>query len=97
MIDRPFNNKLTTKEDCYNFIAELMWAEGYSCKKSDKVFIKEKQPASLRSSKCGYDKSTTTGTLFHKLKFGINKAFEMMHEIVKSKKWKNSIWLAEHF
>lgn len=50
------------------------------------MFIKRKQPASRRCSKCGLDESTTTGTLFHKLEFGIDKAFEMMYEIVTSKK-----------
>src|SRR5690606_18211710 len=39
----------------------------------------------------------TSGTLFHKLKFGIDKAFEMLYEIATSKKGANSIWLAEHF
>ncbi|NPD87062.1 IS1595 family transposase, partial [Lentimicrobium sp. L6] len=98
-IDRQtFKERFTTKEDCYNFLAELKWSEGYSCTRCDShLFIKGKQPASRRCSKCGYDESTTTGTLFHKLKFGIDKAFEMMYEIVTSKKGANSIWLAEHF
>ena len=98
-IDRQtFKDRFTTKEDCYNFLAELKWRDGYSCKRCEsQVYIKGKQPASRRCSKCGYDESTTTGTLFHKLKFGIDKAFEMLYEIVTSKKGANSIWLAEHF
>lgn len=31
------------------------------------------------------------------LKFGIDKAFEMLYEITTSKKAANSIWLAERF
>lgn len=61
------------------------------------AYIKGKQPASRRCSKCGYDESATTGTLFHKLKFGIDKALEMLYEVATSKKGANSIWLAEHF
>jgi len=98
-LDRQtFKDRFTTKDDCYNFLAELKWGEGYSCKRclSDQ-YIKGKQPASRRCTKCGYDESTTTGTLFHKLKFGVDKAFEMLYEIVTSKKGANSIWLAEHF
>ena len=60
-------------------------------------YIKGKQPSSRRCRQCGYDESTTSGTLFHKLKFGIDKAFEMLYEIATSKKGANSIWLAEHF
>ena len=36
-----------------------------------------KQPCNDRSGKCGYDDPTTVGTLFHKLKFDILKAFGM--------------------
>lgn len=44
-----------------------------------------------------YDESTTTDTLFHKLKFGIDKTFENLYEISTSKKGANSICLAERF
>jgi len=98
-LDRQvFKDRFPCKKDCYEFLAELKWADGYNCKRcpSD-TFIKGKQPASRRCSKCGFDESTTSGTLFHKLKFGIDKAFEMLYEIATSKKGANSIWLAEHF
>ena len=98
-LDRQsFKERFANKQACYEFLAELKWNDGYNCKRCEsQVYIKGKQPASRRCSKCGYDESTTTGTLFHKLKFGIDKAFEMLYEIVTSKKGANSIWLAEHF
>ena len=98
-LDRQaFKDRFTSKKECYEFLAEIKWSEGYKCKRcKSEEYIKGKQPASRRCSKCGYDESTTTGTLFHKLKFGIDKAFEMLYEISTSKKGANSIWLAEHF
>ena len=98
-LDRQsFKERFTTKKDCYDFLAALKWEEGYSCKRCKSIkYIKGKQPVSRRCSKCGYDESTTSGTLFHKLKFGIDKAFEMLYEITTSKKGANSIWLAERF
>ena len=39
--------------------------------------------------------SPTANTLFHKVKFGIENAFEMTYDISTSKKGANSIWLAE--
>lgn len=93
-----FKDRFITKDDCYEFLAELKWSDGYSCKRCQKnVFIKGKQPHSRRCSKCGYDESTTTATMFHKLKFGIDKAFEMLYKITTSEKGANSIWLAERF
>ena len=98
-LDRQmFTERFTTKQDCYGFLAELKWPDGYSCKRCrSSAYIKGKQPCSRRCSKCGYDESTTAGTLFHKLKFDIRKAFGMLYEIATSKKGANSIWLAERF
>ncbi len=98
-IDREtFKKRFERKKSCYEFLAELKWPDGYSCSRCEFTgFIKGKQPSSRRCKKCGYDESTTSGTLFHKLKFGIDKAFEMLYEITSSKKGANSIWLAEHF
>jgi transposase-like protein len=98
-LDRQvFKDRFFDKQACYEFLAELKWEDGYNCKRCGAhAYTKGKQPASRRCSKCGYDESTTTGTLFHKLKFGIDKALEMLYEIATSKKGANSIWLAEHF
>ena len=98
-LDRQtFKERFSNKQDCYEFLAEQKWQNGYNCLKcSSNQYIKGKQPASRRCSKCGFDESTTSNTLFHKLKFGIDKAFEMLYEITTSKKGANSIWLAEHF
>jgi len=96
--NQSFRDKFESKIACYEFLAELKWKNGYKCTRCSSVsFIKGKQPASRRCSKCGYDESTTSGTLFHKLKFGIDKAFEMLYEITTNKKGANSIWLAERF
>jgi transposase-like protein len=93
-----FKEKFGSKRACYNYLSENKWKDGYSCSRCEStVYIKGKQIASRRCSKCGYDESPTTGTLFHNLKFGIDKAFEMLYEITTSKKGANSIWLAEHF
>jgi len=75
-LDRDtFKARFGTKASCYEYLAEQKWPDGYSCKKCKHTkYIKGKQPKSRRCCTCGYDESTTTGTLFHKLKFGIDKA-----------------------
>lgn len=59
-LDRQaFKERFTSKEDCYKFLAELKWKNGYTCTRCNaSVYIKGKQPASRRCSKCGYDEST---------------------------------------
>jgi hypothetical protein len=93
-----FQSKYSTEKACYKLLADLKWESGYNCSRCEaSVYIKGKQHHSRRCSKCGYDESPTSGTLFHKLKFGVLKAFEMIYEISTSKKGASSIWLAERF
>lgn len=95
---KTFNERFGSKKDCYQYLADLKWGDTYACKRCTcSVYIKGKQPYSRRCRGCGYDESTTTGTLFHKLKFGIDKAFGMLYEISTSRKGANSVWLAERF
>jgi hypothetical protein len=98
-LDRDtFKSRFGTKSLCYQFLSDQKWSSGYNCIKCDhNKYSRGSQTCSRRCRKCGYDESTTTNTLFHKLKFGIDKAFEMLYEIVTSKKGANSIWLAERF
>jgi transposase-like protein len=95
---KTFENRFGSKSDCYQHLAELKWSKGYECRRCKSIkYIKGKQPFSRRCSKCGFDESTTAFTLFHKLKFDIDKAFGMLYEISTSKKGASSIWLAERF
>ena len=95
---KTFEKQFGDKSSCYAYLAELKWAEGYHCRRCKHTsFIKGKQPFSRRCTGCGYDESTTAFTLFHKLKFDIDKAFGMLYEIATSKKGAGSVWLAERF
>lgn len=95
---QSFRNKFSSKDECYKHLSDFKWSEGYECKKCKNIyFIKGKQAHSKRCRKCGYDESTTKGTLFEHLRFDIDKAFGMLYEIVTRKKGVSSIELAERF
>ncbi|MCA1751116.1 MAG: IS1595 family transposase [Cryomorphaceae bacterium] len=95
---KEFRKNFGTKEQCMAYLSQKKWADGYQCRKcSSEHYIKGKHLCSRRCKKCGYDESPTANTLFHKVKFGIENAFEMVYDITTSKKGANSIWLAERF
>ncbi len=95
---QSFERRFGDNKSCYEFLAELKWPEGYHCTRcAGTSYIKGKQPSSRRCSKCGYDESVTSGTIFHKLKFELRKAIGMLYDISTSKKGANSIWLAERY
>ena len=95
---KSFEDRFGSKADCYTYLAKRKWGEGFKCRRCEaSKSIKGKQPFSRRCSKCGFDEPATAFTLFHKLKFDIDKAFGMLYEIATSKKGASSVWLAERF
>ena len=93
-----FQSRFGTLEACLEYLSEAKWQNGYQCRKCQNThYCKGKKSYNRRCTKCGYDESPTSHTLFHKLKFGLDKAFEMAYDIVTSKKGASSIWLAERY
>lgn len=93
---KEFKDNFGTKEQCLSYLSSEKWAAGYRCIKCNNDYhCSGKRSFNRRCTKCGYDESPTANTLFHKLKFGIEVAFEMAYDISTSKKGANSVWLAE--
>lgn len=93
---QEFQERFGSNAQCLEYLSKVKWSLGYSCIRcKNKKHIRGKRPFNRRCIKCGYEESPTANTLFHKVKFGISKAFEMAYDISSSKKGSNSIWLAE--
>ncbi len=81
-----FSKIYPDKESCYEFLAELKWNKGYHCRKcSNDHYFNGHILHSRRCSKCGYEESVTTYTIFHNTRIPINKAFYMIFLIYSSK------------
>ena len=66
---------------CYNYLAELKWKNGFTCKFCNSnrfVLINKSIAHSRRCSDCKKIESPTANTIFHKLKFPIQKAFYIL-------------------
>jgi len=95
---KEFREKFGSKEQCLSYLSESKWSMGFTCRKClNTKYSKGKEAQNRRCTKCGYDESPTANTLFHKVKFGIENAFEMAFDISTSKKGASSIWLAEKY
>lgn len=95
---KEFKDRFGTADQCLAYLHQQKWASGYTCQKCGNMKACEgKLPYNMRCTRCGYDESPTAGTLFHKLKFGIENAFEMAYDIATGKKGASSIWLAERY
>lgn len=87
--NRLINKNLTLEEfrgifpdklSCYRFLERIKWENGYSCTKcSNDKYIVGKDHFSRRCTRCGYIESVTSNTIFHGLRFPIEKAFYILY------------------
>ena len=92
-MSRIFNDNLTAEklqelfqsdEKCLEFLADLKWGNGYTCRKCGNTnYCPGKTPYSRRCTKCKKEESATTGTIFHNCKFHISKAFYIAFNVCK--------------
>ncbi|UJP66933.1 signal transduction protein [Mongoliitalea daihaiensis] len=74
-----FKKVFPDKDTCLQFLAELKWKNGFHCKKCEYNKFQETSNFSKRCKNCNYLESPTVDTLFHKLKFPIEKAFYILY------------------
>lgn len=93
---RAFYSYFDDDLSCYKYLSSIKWSAGYHCRKCGCVeYMKGKRPYSRRCKSCKYDESVTSHTLFHKLKFSIQTAFELIFLLSSEKKGQSSLSLSE--
>lgn len=61
---------------CYRFLDQLKWEKGFTCRKCGNAkYFDGAQKFARRCTRCGYNESITSYTIFHSIKFPIEKAF----------------------
>ena len=89
-----FSKKFTNNEECYNYLIEIKWRNGFQCSKCGSGESYAGRTYYYRRCKqCGYDESVTANTLFHGMKMPILKAFHMIFRITTKKKGMSTIEL----
>jgi hypothetical protein len=82
-----FQQKFSTEKDCLVYLSELKWKTGYKCKKcSHTHYCKGIKEFDRQCTKCRHLESPTAGTLFHKVKFPLLKAFYIVYFVSTNKK-----------
>ncbi len=76
-----FTNKFSTDQDCLRYLADIKWCGGFLCKKCGHKKYSEDKRHRRCCTLCKHIESPTAGTLFHKVKFGVRKAFMIMFEM----------------
>ena len=83
-----FGQRFPTEEACLQYLSEKKWADGFVCPVcGHKHFCShsKKRPYDRQCTKCHHISSPTSGTLFHKIKFSLLKAFWIIYYVSTSK------------
>jgi hypothetical protein len=84
--DKRLEELFNSDEKCYEFLAELKWSEGFTCRKCGNTnFCPGKTAHSRRCTRCKTEESSSAGTIFHNCKFPISKAFYIAYNVCKGK------------
>ena len=81
-----FSDRFKTDEDCKKYLAEIKWKDGFECLKCGHKRSQIRKDYSRTCNICSHQESATSSTLFHKVKFGVRKAFFITFEMGTSTK-----------
>jgi hypothetical protein len=84
---RQFQTLYPDSLSCYRFLENLKWEKEFSCRKcGNEKYFDGAQKFSRRCTRCGYNESITAFTIFHSIKFPIDKAFFIAYLTVVGKR-----------
>lgn len=82
-----FQERFPDENACLEYLAQKKWANGYVCPKcGNSKYCKGDKEYNRQCTKCHYISSPTSGTLFHKVKFPLLKAFYIIYYVSTNKK-----------
>lgn len=82
-----FQKMFPDDRSCMKYLSGIKWQNGFVCKKCGHThYCKGNKEFDRQCTKCSHIESPTAGTLFHKVKFPIVKAFWIVYYMSTSKK-----------
>lgn len=82
-ISQEFANDLfQDSEKTLKFVADIKWEQGFVCRNCGHTnYCDGKTPAARRCTRCKKEESATAHTIFHNIKFPVNKAFYIAYNV----------------
>lgn len=93
-----FFDKFKTDLDCLEYLASIKWQDDFKCSKCNHTkFTVRKANFARDCNLCHHVESPSANTLFHKVKFGIRKAFGIVFEMSATTKSMSSTQMAKRY
>ena len=81
-----FSERFKTDENCKEYLSKIKWSSGYKCRKCNHTGSQERADYSRTCNRCSDTESTSVDTLFHRVRFGLRKAFFICFEMTTTTK-----------
>lgn len=92
-----FSDRFKTDLDCKEYLSSIKNKTDYKCLKCNHKAYQRKADFSRQCNVCNHRESATANTLFHKVKFGLRKAFFICFEMSTSTKSLSASYVAVRF
>ena len=92
-----FVKELPDDDSCRAYLAKYKWADGFVCPKCGSTKGCMQKGYKYYCYGCSHIETATANTLFHRVRFGLQKAFCMVFEMTTSSKSISSVQMAKRY
>jgi|TARA_R100000081_G_C4772287_1_gene146340 hypothetical protein len=92
-----FAERFKSDMDCKEYLADFKWRKSFTCIKCGHGGSQERKDYSRTCNKCSHTETASANTLFHKVKFGLRKAFFICFEMSTSTKSLSAKYLSGRY
>ena len=92
-----FSERFKTDEDCKEYLAHIKWNDGFKCVKCNHSASQIRKNFARTCNKCSHTETAPANTLFHKVKFGLRKAFFICFEMSTTTKSLSASYMGVRF
>ena len=92
-----FSERFSSDLVCKKYLSDIKWVNGFKCKKCGHKKFSKRKDYTRTCTLCKHNESPTAHTTFHKVKFGLQKAFFITFEMVNSTKSLSASQIAKRY
>lgn len=92
---QEFYLRFNSVDPCREYLSEIKWKGGFKCVKCGHVRCQVRANYNRTCNRCSHTESPSANTLFHKVKFGLDKAFIICFEMATTTRGLSASYLAK--
>ncbi len=92
-----FSERFKTDYNCKEYLATIKWKNGFECVKCSNKTSQIRKNFARTCNKCSHTETAPANTLFHKVKFGLRKAFFICFEMSTTTKSLSASYMGVRF